>query len=249
VSAPDGGRTGHNASDAPPVRSGPGTSSTAELTFEVPGSGRVSALLDGASGAKLGYVLAHGAGAGMRHPFLEAMAQRLAVRGVATLRYQFPYMEAKRGRPDSPAVAVAAVRAAVAEAARQLAGLPLVAGGKSFGGRMTSTAASQAPLPGVRGLAFLGFPLHPPGKPSITRAEHLDGVTVPMLFLQGTRDEFADAALLGQVLGRLGERAVLHSVEGGDHSFAVPKASRGGRGKDAVLDELADALSSWAAAL
>lgn len=220
-----------------------------EIAIDVPGSGHVSALLEHPPDARLCYVLAHGAGAGMRHPFLFGMARRLAARGVATLRYQFPYMEAGKGRPDAPEVAAAAVRAAVAEAARRLAGIPLLAGGKSFGGRMTSTAASLAPLPGVRGLVFLGFPLHPPGKPGTARADHLDRVTVPMLFLQGTRDEFADSALLGQVLGRLGGRAVLHSVEGGDHSFGVPKASRGGRSKDGVLDELADAISSWAAGL
>ena len=191
--------------------------------------------------------MAHGAGAGMRHPFLEAMAQRLAAGGIATFRYQFPYMEAGKKRPDPPAVAAAAVRAAVAEASRRLGGLPLIAGGKSFGGRMTSTAAAQAPLGGVRGLVFLGFPLHPPGKPGAARADHLDLVTVPMLFLQGTRDEFADLALLLPVVERLGRRATLHRVEGGDHSFAVPKAS--GRGKDAVLDELAEAFSSWAARL
>jgi hypothetical protein len=214
---------------------------------EVPGSGRVSALIVHPPHATLGYVLAHGAGAGMRHPFLEAVAGRCAARGIATLRYQFPYMEAKRGRPDSPAVAAATVRAAVAEAGQRLPGLPLVAGGKSFGARMTSTAAAAAPLPGVRGLAFLGFPLHPPGRPGIARAEHLDHVTLPMLFLQGTRDEFAELTLLKQVLQRLGQRAAFHSVEGGDHSFGVLKKS--GRSKDDVLDELADTLSSWAAAL
>ncbi len=216
------------------------------LTFEVPGAGTVSALVERPEGAALCYVLAHGAGAGMRHPFLEVISQRLAARGVATFRYQFPYMEAKRGRPDSPTVAVAAVRAAVDAAARRLEGLPLIAGGKSFGGRMTSTAAAESPLEGVRGLAFLGFPLHPPGKPGITRADHLDRVTVPMLFLQGTRDEFADSSLLMQVIQRLGRRATLHSVEGGDHSFRVPKSQV--RSQE-VPDELADALSSWAAAL
>ncbi len=217
-----------------------------ELAFEVPGSGTVSALLDAPPGATLGYVLAHGAGAGMRHPFLEAMAARLAARGIATFRYQFPYMEAKKKRPDPPNIAVAAVQAAVQEASRRLS-LPLVAGGKSFGGRMTSTAAAESPLEGVRGLAFLGFPLHPPGKPGTARADHLDRVTVPMLFLQGTRDEFAEPALLKEVLQRLGRRATLHAVDGGDHSFGVPKAS--GRSKDDVLDELAEALSSWAARL
>ena len=218
-----------------------------ELTFEVPGSGPVSALIDRPPDAALGYVLAHGAGAGMRHPFMEAMAERLAARGIATFRYQFPYMEAKRRRTDTPEVAAAAVRAAVAEASVQLPLLPLIAGGKSFGARMTSTAAAAEPLVGVRGLAFLGFPLHPPGKPGTARAEHLDRVPVPMLFLQGTRDEFADLALLQPVVKRLGRRATLHLVEGGDHSFGVLK--RSGRGRDEVLDELAETLSAWAAAL
>jgi len=217
-----------------------------EYAFEVPGSGRVSALIVHPPGAILGYVLAHGAGAGMRHAFLEAIADRLAVRGVATMRYQFPYMEARKGRPDSPAVAVATVRAAVEEATRRFAGLPLIAGGKSFGGRMTSTAAAEEPLPGVRGLAFLGFPLHPPGKPGTSRAEHLDRVTVPMLFLQGTRDEFAEVALLKQVIVRLARRAAYHPVEGGDHSFRVPKSAA--RSTD-VLDELAGTISRWAATL
>ncbi|MGD0993758.1 MAG: alpha/beta family hydrolase [Gemmatimonadales bacterium] len=207
----------------------------------------MSSLLARPPQAALGYVLAHGAGAGMRHPFLETMAQRLAGLGVATFRYQFPYMEAKKGRPDSPEVAAATVRAAVAEASKQLDALPLVAGGKSFGGRMTSTAAAEAPLGGVRGLAFLGFPLHPPGKPGTSRADHLDRVTVPMLFLQGTRDEFAELSLLKQVIQRLGRRAALHLVEDGDHSFAVPK--RTGRTRDEVMDELAETLSSWAARL
>jgi len=212
----------------------------------VPGAGRVSALVVHPANATLGYVLAHGAGAGMRHPFLEAVAERLAAAGIATLRYQFPYMEAKKKRPDPPAVAVAAVRAAVAEAGRVFAGLPLIAGGKSFGARMTSTAASEAPLPGVRGLAFLGFPLHPPGKPGIARADHLDKVTVPMLFLQGTRDDFADGQLLKQVIVRLGRRAAYHPVENGDHSFRVPKSAV--RSKD-VYQELTDTITSWAAAL
>ena len=217
-----------------------------ECSFEVPGSGSVTALVVHPPKATLGYVLAHGAGAGMRHPFLEAIAQRLAARRVATFRYQFPYMEGKRGRPDSPQVAAATVRAAVAEASKQLGGLPLVAGGKSFGGRMTSTAAAEAPLAGVCGLAFLGFPLHPPGKPGTSRADHLDRVTVPMLFLQGTRDEFAELSLLKQVIQRLGPRAIYRPVLFGDHSFRVPKGSV--RSMD-VYDELADALSSWAARL
>ncbi len=220
---------------------------TEALTFEVPGSGAVSALVERPEDAKFGYVLAHGAGAGMTHPFLEAISRRLAARGVATFRWQFPYMEAKKKRVDPPEVAIAAVRAAVWEASSRLAGLPLLAGGKSFGARMTSSAAAASPLPGVRGLAFLGFPLHPPGKPDTKRAEHLGRVDVPMLFLQGTRDEFADLTLLEPVVSRLGERATLHLVGGGDHSFGVLKSS--GRTKDAVLDELADAVSRWGAGL
>ena len=217
-----------------------------ERTFEVPG-GQVTSLLVRPAGARVGLVLAHGAGAGMRHPFLTALSVRLASFGVATFRYQFPYMEAGGGRPDAPAVATATVRAAVAQAAREMEGLPLVAGGKSFGGRMTSTAAAEAPLPGVRGLAFVGFPLHPPGQPGTGRAEHLARVTVPMLFLQGTRDEFAELPLLEPVVAGLGSRATLHVVEGANHAFAVPKKS--GRGLSDVLDELARALSDWAAAL
>src|SRR5881296_4543145 len=185
------------------------------------GGASVSGLLMRPPGARWLYVLAHGAGAGMRHPFLETFARALAERDVATLRYQFPYMERRASRPDPPAVAAAAVRAAVAEAGRVAPGLPLVAGGKSFGGRMTSTAQAEAPLPGVRGLVFLGFPLHPPGRAGDQRAEHLAQVQVPMLFLQGTRDDFADRPLLRGVVQRLGSRAALHLVEGGDHSFRV----------------------------
>jgi len=205
--------------------------------------GDVSALLLKPQGARLLYVLAHGAGAGMRHPFLESMAVRLGERGIATLRYQFPYMERRARRPDPPDVAAATVRAAVEEAGRAAPALPLVAGGKSFGGRMTSTAAAAEPLPGVRGLVFLAFPLHPPGRPGIARAEHLDRVSVPMLFLQGTRDDFADQELLGSVLKRLGTRATLHQVEGGDHSFRAPK--RSGRADADVLEELARAIVDW----
>src|SRR5437762_967460 len=224
------------------------SSSQKELTFAVgDGVGSVSALLLRPDVARLLYVLAHGAGAGMRHPFLESIAQRLAARGIATLRYQFPYMERRAGRPDSLAIAAATVRAAVTEAARVAPGLPLVAGGKSFGGRMTSTAQAEAPLPGVRGLLFLGFPLHPPGKPGDKRAEHLDRVQIPMLFLQGDRDEFADLKLLKPVVKRLGERAKLHLVEGGDHSFKVLK--RSGRTDADVMSELADAMVRWAAGI
>jgi uncharacterized protein len=203
----------------------------------------VSGLLLRPADARLLYVLAHGAGAGMRHPFLEVISQRVAEQGIATLRYQFRYMEQRSRRPDPPAVAAATVRAAVAEAAGLAPGLPLVAGGKSFGGRMTSTAQAEEPLPGVRGLVFLGFPLHPPGRPDDKRAEHLARVTIPMLFLQGTRDEFADLALLRPVVKRLGDRATLHLVEGGDHSFKVPKKS--GRSEGDVMGELARAIVTW----
>lgn len=205
--------------------------------------GRVAALLDLPAGARLVYVLAHGAGAGMRHPFLETVARALAAGGIGTLRYQFPYMQQKARRPDPPAVAAATVRAAVAEAARRVPGLPLVAGGKSFGGRMTSTAQAEAPLPGVRGLVFLGFPLHPPGRPDDKRAEHLAAVRIPMLFLQGDRDEFADLKLLRPVVQRLGERAALHLVEGGDHSFHVLK--RSGRTDGDVMGELVATVVEW----
>ncbi len=219
-----------------------------ELTFAVGGRpGEVSGLLLRPGGARLVYVLAHGAGAGMRHPFLETVAQRLAERDIATLRYQFPYMEQRARRPDPPAVAAATVRAAVAEAACRAPGLPLVAGGKSFGGRMTSTAQAEGPLSGVRGLAFLGFPLHPPGRPDDKRAEHLARVQIPMLFLQGDRDEFADLKLLRPVVKRLGERATLHLVEGGDHSFHVLK--RSGRVEADVMGELVGAIAEWTAGI
>jgi uncharacterized protein len=218
-----------------------------EHRFPVPDAGDVAALLLRPDDAGFLYVLAHGAGAGMRHPFLGRMAEALAERGVATLRYQFPYMERKARRPDPPGVATATVRAAVALAHRLAPELPLIAGGKSFGGRMTSTAQASEPLPGVRGLAFLGFPLHPPGKPAVTRGEHLDAVRVPMLFLQGDRDEFAEPILLRQVLRNLGSRATLHLVHGGDHSFSVPKKS--GRTADDVFAELATAVSDWALTL
>jgi len=219
-----------------------------ELRFPVgETSGDVSALFVRPTNARVLYVLAHGAGTGMRHPFLARIADALAERGVATLRYQFPYMEKQQRRPDPPAVACAAVRAAVAAAARAAPGLPLIAGGKSFGGRMTSTAQSQEPLPGVVGLAFLGFPLHPPGKPGVTRAEHLATVQIPMLFLQGDRDEFAELILLRQVLQPLGKRATLHLVKHGDHSFNVRKSS--GRTAEDVRADLADAIVAWAASL
>ncbi len=210
-------------------------------------AGDVSGLLLRPDGARLLYVLAHGAGAGMRHPFLEVVAQRLAERSIATLRYQFPYMEQRARRPDPPAVAAATVRAVVIDAARVAPGLALVAGGKSFGGRMTSTAQAEEPLPGVRGLVFLGFPLHPPGRPGDSRAEHLARVQIPMLFLQGDRDQFADLTLLKPVLEGLGERATLHLVEGGDHSFHVLK--RSGRTDLEVIADLVETIVAWTAGI
>jgi uncharacterized protein len=207
-----------------------------------PDSGSVSALLDRPPGAWLLYVLAHGAGAGMRHRFLESVSEVLAARGVATFRYQFPYMENGRRSTDSPAVAEMTVRAAVKQAAELAPGLPLIAGGKSFGGRMTSGAAAKS-LPEARGLAFLGFPLHPPGRPGISRADHLDDVSVPMLFLQGTRDQFAGLDLITAVCARLAGRATLHLVEEADHSFNVPK--RTGRTPSDIMEELADVLVQW----
>jgi predicted alpha/beta-hydrolase family hydrolase len=199
------------------------------------------------STARFGYVLAHGAGAGMRHPFLDAIAQALFDRGVATLRYEFPYMEAHRNRPDPPAVAVARVKEAVQRARAEWPGLPLVAGGKSFGGRMTSTAQAGEPLEAVRGLAFLGFPLHPPGKPSVTRAEHLFHLQVPMLFLQGSRDEFAQLELITGICEKLGSRATLHLIDDADHSFKVPK--RSGRMAEQVMAELADQIAEFGTTL
>ncbi len=199
------------------------------------------------SDARWLYLLAHGAGAGMRHPFLETIAHALAEREVATLRYQFPYMERRASRPDPPAVAAATVQAAAAAAARLAPGLPLVAGGKSFGGRMTSTAQAEQPIAGVRGLVFLGFPLHPPGRPGDQRAEHLARVRIPMLFLQGDRDEFADLTLLQPVVERLGERATLHLVEGGDHSFKVLK--RTGKTESDVTGDLVGAIVEWTSRL
>jgi predicted alpha/beta-hydrolase family hydrolase len=204
---------------------------------------RVSALLIRPTGARVLLVLGHGAGAGMRHPFMAAIADRLGAEGIATLRYQFPYMESGLSRTDTPAVAMATVRAACAEAARLAGELPRIAGGKSFGGRMTSSAQAESPLAGVRGLVFLGFPLHPPGRPGTSRAEHLDRVTVPMLFLQGTRDDFADLELTRGVTARLGPRATLHVVDGADHSFGVLK--RSGRTADQVLAELARVMAGW----
>jgi len=214
-----------------------------EVGIEVEAGMRVSGLLQAPASARACYVLAHGAGAGMTHPFMAAVAQGLFERGIASLRYQFPYMERGSRRPDAPRLAHAAVRAAVAEAARQLPGLALFAGGKSFGGRMTSQAQAQSPLPDVRGLVFIGFPLHPAGKPSDERAAHLSNVEVPMLFLQGTRDELARLDLLQAAVTELGSRATLALFEHADHSFHVP--ARSGRSDAQVMDEVLDWIAKW----
>jgi len=204
---------------------------------------RVSALLLVPARARACYALAHGAGAGMNHPFMAAVAQELAERGIATLRYQFPYMEKGGKRPDPPKLAHATVRAAVAETARRLPKLPLVAGGKSFGGRMTSQAQAIAPLSNVRGLAFLGFPLHPAKQPSSERGKHLFDVELPMLFLQGTRDALASLDQLKPLCEALGARADLKLFQDANHSFHVP--ARTGRKDPQVRGEMLDALVEW----
>jgi predicted alpha/beta-hydrolase family hydrolase len=206
-------------------------------------SGTTSGLLDAPANAEACYVFAHGAGAGMHHNFMAALAKGLAERGIATLRFQFPYMEQSSKRPDSPAVAHAAIRAAAQEAARRLPDMPLYAGGKSYGGRMTSQAQAAEPLAKVQGLVFVGFPLHPAGKPSVERAQHLADVQVPMLFLQGTRDTLAELDLIRETTAKLGPRAQLHVIEGGDHSFHVLKSS--GRTDEQVREELLDTMAHW----
>ena len=206
--------------------------------------GDVSALLLRPQRARLLLVLAHGAGAGMRHPFMESIAERLATRRIASFRYQFPYTEQGRRAPNPPGVLTATVRSAVDAAAKAAPDLPLLAGGKSMGGRMTSLAASAQALPGVRGLVFLGFPLHPAGRPAVERGGHLGEVNLPMLFLQGTRDKLADLDLLRPLCTDLGPRATLHVVDGGDHSFHVLK--RSGRSDDDAMNELANRIDSWA---
>jgi uncharacterized protein len=213
------------------------------LTLSVADGIEVSALLTLPEGARACYVLAHGAGTGMRHPALAAVAAELAPLGVATLRFQFPYMERGARRPDPPQLCHASVRAAVAAAARLAPGLPLFAGGRSFGGRMTSQAQALEPLASVRGLIFLGFPLHPAGSPGDSRADHLSEVRVPMLFLQGTRDALADARLLTAVTARLGARATLSWLEDADHSWHVP--ARSGRTDAGVRDAALHTLAAW----
>ena len=216
------------------------------IFIAVAGMAPVSGLWQVPPAARAGLVLAHGAGAGMTHPSMAAIADGLAERGVAILRFQFPFMERGAKRPDPPAVAHAAVRASVGEAARRGAGLPLFAGGRSFGGRMTSQAQAIAPLGAVRGLVFLAFPLHPAGKPAADRATHLDAVALPMLFLQGMRDALAEPDLLRPVVAGLGPRATLKLVAEADHAFHVP--ARSGRRDADVLAELLDAAAGWMAA-
>jgi predicted alpha/beta-hydrolase family hydrolase len=223
------------------------TSTADRVSIDVGDAGHVSGLLCAPQRARAACVLAHGAGAGMSHPFMESLAAGLEERGIASLRFQFPSMEAGTRRPDPPRRAHAAVRAAVEEAGRALPGLPLFAGGKSFGGRMTSQAQAESPLRGVRGLVFVGFPLHPAGNPSDRRARHLFEVRVPMLFLQGSRDALASLELLRPVIQRLGARATLHEIAHADHSFRVP--ARTGRSAADVQQELLDALAAWIDAL
>jgi predicted alpha/beta-hydrolase family hydrolase len=214
-----------------------------ELRIEVENAASVSALLLSPPDAGACFVFAHGAGAGMTHRFMEMIASGLYERGIATLRYQFPYMERGGRRPDAPGVAHAAVRAAVAEASRRCPGLPLFAGGKSFGGRMTSQAQAIAPLPHIRGLVFLGFPLHPLGKPSADRARHLSSILVPMLFVQGSRDKLAELRLLEPLVNGLAAPVSLLVIEQADHAFHVP--ARSGRNDGEVLAEILDGLSAW----
>jgi predicted alpha/beta-hydrolase family hydrolase len=213
------------------------------VTIPVDDSRQVSGLLQAPRQAAACYVLAHGAGSGMTHPFIAEVASGLAGRRIATLRYQFPYMERGSKRPDAPKLAQTTVRAAVAEASRLLPGLTMVAGGKSYGGRMTSQAHTEKPIPGIRGLVFLGFPLHPPDRPSNERAEHLFEAEIPMLFVQGSRDALADIRLMRRVVQRLGPRATLKVLEEADHSFHVPV--RSGRTDPEIRSEMFDAIAGW----
>ena len=214
------------------------------LQFPVEGAGQVSALFTRPENARWLLALAHGAGAGITHPFLENLANELSAAAIATFRYQFPYMEQRRRVPDSPAILTATVVAAVNAAKKAAPDLPLLAGGKSMGGRMTSQAAAQHPLDDAQGIVFFGFPLHPPNRPSTKRADHLTNVSVPMLFLQGTRDTLADLTLLRPICAELGDRATLHIVESADHSFHVLKSAK--RTDAQVLRELAETTATWA---
>ncbi len=221
--------------------------SITSVTIRVDSTRSVSGLLQMPSTATACYIMAHGAGAGMTHPFMSAVAEGLATRNIGTLRYQFPFMEQGSRRPDRAPLAQATVRAAVDVAATLAPSIPLIAGGKSFGGRMTSQAQSEAPLTSIAGLTFFGFPLHPANKPSTTRAEHLSKIRVPMLFLGGTRDALADMTLLAPEVEALGHRATLVKIEGADHSFHVPVKS--GTNDAKVLAEMLDALVAWALTL
>jgi len=225
------------------VQERPTSPDSSALTLQVEDGLSVSGLLELPAAARACFVLAHGAGAGMRHRSMAAVAQGLAARGIASLRYQFPYMEQGKRRPDPPPLCHATVRAAVAQAARRMPGLKLVAGGRSFGGRMTSQAQALEPLPGVRGLVFLSFPLHPAGAPADTRAAHLTRVSIPMLFLSGSRDALAERALLEAAVARLRARATLSLIADADHSFHVP--ARSGRGDAEVLEEALERLAAW----
>jgi uncharacterized protein len=217
------------------------------VTFPVESAGEVSALLLLPDNPRWLLIFAHGAGAGMRHSFMESLSSELAALQIATFRYQFPYMEKRGGRPDSPAILTSTVAAALSAGSEAAPGLPLLAGGKSMGGRMTSQAAAQNLLPDVSGLVFFGFPLHPPGSPSTKRADHLTKVPMPMLFLQGTRDTLADLKLLRPVVKKLGELATLHIIESADHGFHVLK--RSGKTDVSVLAELAQTTADWAGVL
>lgn len=223
------------------------TASATPLSIEVKPGLRVSALLQLPPSARACFVLGHGAGAGMAHAFMTDLANALEARQIGTLRYNFPYMESGSKRPDPPALCHATVRAAVEEARKQAPGVTLIAGGKSFGGRMTSQAQAANPLPEVRGLAFVGFPLHPAKKPSTERAAHLSDVKIPMLFQQGTRDDLADLTLLEPIVENLGPSAALKRIDGADHSFHV--LARSGRNDREVMEELAETIANWAAQL
>lgn len=216
---------------------------TDNMRLNVPDTGEVQAILLRPKNPECVLALAHGAGAGMNHPFMAALAQKLADAGVATFRFQFPYMEQRRRVPDRPPVLTATIQTAVQAVSKAAPGLPLFAGGKSLGGRMTSLAAAEGRLDGVQGLVFFGFPLHPPNRPGTKRAEHLREVKLPMLFLQGTRDALADLQLLRPICDELGTRATLHVIEGADHSFHVLKSS--GKTDEGVLDELARSTAAW----